>query len=361
MRLQWGMLRPLVAVRAAAVLALVGLALACSADPAPVRAGGAATSAAAGAANPARRGRLAEATFRSAALGVDKRYRIYLPAGYDDDPARRWPVLYYLHGLGGDEDDWVDGGHLDQVADQVGLAAIVVMPDGDDSFYADAVSPAADYAACRREGAGLLSRRGGRAHQCVRQRAYERYLVDDLLGHVDATYRTLAARTGRAIAGLSMGGLGAWMLALRHPDRFAGAASHSGLLALLYQGPHPYQPGAASLATDVSRWGVALGELGAWVRGIFGPDHARWLAHDPASLIAQVQPGQLALYLDCGTEDLFRFDAHAAYVHDLLTARGVAHTFFLGPGRHDFRFWHDRLDDSLRFLADAVGAPLAPR
>src|SRR5205814_1353815 len=75
--------------------------------------------------------------FHSGALGVDKAVVIYLPRGYDAQPARRWPVFYYLHGLGGNETNWTQKGELDAAADQLGLAAIVVMPDGDDGFYVD--------------------------------------------------------------------------------------------------------------------------------------------------------------------------------------------------------------------------------
>ncbi|HVK86324.1 MAG TPA: hypothetical protein VM513_19525 [Kofleriaceae bacterium] len=66
------------------------------------------------------KGRVETRRFASAALGVDKDVVVYLPAGYADAPGKRWPVLYYLHGLGGDERDWLDGGHLAEVADRAG-------------------------------------------------------------------------------------------------------------------------------------------------------------------------------------------------------------------------------------------------
>jgi len=72
--------------------------------------------------------------FHSDALGVDKDVVVYLPRGYDAQPARKWPVFYYLHGLGGNETSWVKQGKLDAAADGLALEAIVVMPDGDDGF-----------------------------------------------------------------------------------------------------------------------------------------------------------------------------------------------------------------------------------
>jgi putative tributyrin esterase len=290
-----------------------------------------------------------EADFHSAALGVDKHYLVWLPPGYDG--ARRYPVIYLLHGLSGTERDWIDLGHLDRAAQELDLHAIVVMPDGDASFYADSATPA-DYDACMRGPKVRFFRRDEtQATFCVRHADYERYLVEDLIAHVDATYATVAERRGRAIGGLSMGGFGALSIAMRHPELFASAASHSGVVALLYAGPHPYQPGQARLLEDVSRWGEQVGPIGVLVRRIFGADLANWRAHDPAALAARLTDGQLALYLDCGTEDDFALESPAAYLHDVLAARGIRHEFALVPGRHNFALWSERVKRSLAFHA----------
>lgn len=324
--------------------------------PAPAPATTAPAPASAPAAAAAAHGRVVTEHFHSAALGVDKAYRVYLPVGYDARPATRWPVFYYLNGLGGDETNWVDLGHLDRAADQLALGAIVVMPDGDDDFYIDSAMPI-DYDACMRDGTGLLApHREDHAATCVRHRAYETYIVHDLIAEVDAKFRTIASRDGRAIAGLSMGGYGALVLAMRHPDLFAAVASHSGVDSLLYVGPHPYVAGKAELVTDPKTVLRGAGELGAWIRGIFGPDLADWKAHDPSTLVANLSPGQLAIYLDCGTEDDFALNDAASYLHDLLTARHIDHAFFLGPGHHDFAFWTARLPESLKYLRAHVAA-----
>ncbi|HLL24000.1 MAG TPA: alpha/beta hydrolase family protein, partial [Kofleriaceae bacterium] len=186
-------------------------------------------------------GTVVEKTFASTALGVDKRVVVYLPGGYETS-GKRYPVFYYLHGLGGDESNWIDGGKLDQTADALGLEAIIVMPDGDDGFYADAAKQV-DYDACMKTGAGLFFPQRKKAETCVRASKYETYITKDLVGWVDTTYRTIATREGRAIAGLSMGGFGALQLAMRHPDLFVAAASHSGVDSLLYGGPIPYEKG----------------------------------------------------------------------------------------------------------------------
>jgi putative tributyrin esterase len=305
---------------------------------------------------PASASRVETASFASASLGVDKDYVIYYPAGYDSDPARRWPVLYYLHGLTGDETNWSVQGGMAAAADKVGLRALVVMPDGDDGFYTDA-STDYDYDKCIADGSGLFISDAPKHKTCVKHRRYQQYIVGDLIAHVDATYRTIATRDGRAIAGLSMGGFGALQLAMRHKDVFAAAASHSGVDALLYRGPHPYERGKADILTDASLWGRGIGPLGSWIRDIFGPDIANWRAHDPAFLVDTLKPGELALYIDCGTEDGFLLHDGAAYLHDLLDAKKIEHAFFLGPGGHDFEFWRARLPESLAFLSAHVTAP----
>jgi S-formylglutathione hydrolase FrmB len=295
--------------------------------------------------------------FKSAALGVDKDYVVYLPAGYDAQPTVRYPVFYYLHGLGGDETNWVEGGAIDAAANALGLQAIIVMPDGDDGFYVDGVAPV-DYDACMKDGTGLfMPGRQSKRTTCVRDRKYSTYITSDLIAHVDATYRTIATREGRAIAGLSMGGFGALQLAMRHRDLFAAAASHSGVDSLLYNGPHPYEKGKVELITDARQWGGPFVEIKRWMIGLFGEDLARWRAHDPTTLVRSLEPGQLALYLDCGTEDFFFLHNHAAYLHDLLLERKIDHAFYLGPGKHDFTFWKPRVSESLAFLAARTAKP----
>jgi S-formylglutathione hydrolase FrmB len=294
--------------------------------------------------------------FHSDALGVDKAVLVYLPRGYDAAATTRWPVLYYLHGLGGDETNWVKQGKLDAAADALGLAAIVVMPDGDDGFYIDSADPI-DYDQCMASGAGLFIPNAQRATTCVRARRYETYVTRDLVGWVDGHYRTLARRDGRAIAGLSMGGFGAMAVALRHPDEFAAAASHSGALALLYRGPRPFVAGKAELITDLARWGAGGGPIASWLARLFGTDLARWQAHDVVALAGQLGAGKLALYFDCGSEDDFNLHDNLQYVHEALSARHIEHEYFLGPGKHDFAFWAARVPTSLAFLRDRVAKP----
>ncbi|MDB4965769.1 MAG: hypothetical protein JWN44_1458 [Myxococcales bacterium] len=298
------------------------------------------------------KGVVKERLFHSDALGVDKRYQVYLPAGYDQSNTR-YPVIYLLHGLGGDETNWAKQGALAETADAMALAAVVVMPDGDDGWYANWASPKMDYETCLKGSRGFGFETDMHTY-CVKTANYEDYIVKDLVAHVDATYRTVPERRARAIGGLSMGGYGALALGLRHGDLFAAVFSHSGVDSLFYKGPHPYDATKVEIVDNASvpaHWGENTGAIGALVRTVFGADLANWEAHDPATLAAKLHDGDVALYLDVGTEDDFGLDAQAHHLDSVLTKAGVTHTFFAGPGRHSFSFWRDRLDDSLGFCA----------
>jgi S-formylglutathione hydrolase FrmB len=298
------------------------------------------------------RSRVEYAHHHSEALGVDKTFLVYVPAGYDDTDMR-WPVFYYLHGLTSPETEWVQLGKLDAAADKLGLQALVVMPDGDDGFYIDSTTPI-DYDACMREGTGLFDPNADHDATCVKHRAYETYIAKELVAHIDATYRTIATRDGRAIAGVSMGGYGALSLGLRHPDEYAAIASHSAVATLLYDGPHPFQAGAAKVAEDLEH-SSSIPRLRPWMETLFGSDLATWRAHDPAVLIPTLPANHPALYLDSGTED--PLVATTRFVDELLTQHHVEHTMFYGPGIHNYEFWTARLPSSLTFLRDHTAKP----
>jgi len=297
-------------------------------------------------------GRVVIEKFHSDALGVDKDVRVYLPAGYEAG-GKHYPVLYYLHGLTGDESNWIEHGHLDKVADSLGLQAIVVMPDGDNNFYVDS-KMTVDYDACMRDGTGLMLPQQPKAKTCTRTWKYETYITHDLIGWVDKTYRTIPSREGRGVAGLSMGGYGSLMLSMRHPDLFAAAASHSGVDSLLYGGPFPYEHGKGARVDDIKPLIANLGDFGKWMILLYGDDIETWRAYDPSVLVEKLAPGQLKLYLDCGTEDDFALHNGMQYLHDLLLDHHIDHAYYIGPGKHDFVFWSQRLPKSLAFMQQSV-------
>jgi putative tributyrin esterase len=246
--------------------------------------------------------RVEERRFHSAALGEDRAYTVLLPAGYAAGGPRRYPVLYLLHGKSGDHTDWAKRTPLREAVGATPL--IVVMPDGDDGWYLDWAD----------------GRHG-----------YEGQIVRDLIPHVDSTYRTLAAREGRAVAGLSMGGYGALKLALRHPDLFVSAASHSGAVRFTREdwGREDVQMFGTGPEANRRRVENDLMELALALRRA-GPE---W-------------PGP-ALYLDCGVDD-FLYDANAR-LRAFFREMNVPYEYHEGPGGHTWQYWTAHLPDQLRF------------
>ncbi|HYL20320.1 MAG TPA: alpha/beta hydrolase family protein [Gemmatimonadales bacterium] len=299
------------------------------------------------------RGTVCVERFFAPSLGVTKHYLVYLPPSYAIESSRRYPVAYYLHGLSGSESDWVSFAGIDVVADSLvarGMPEmILVMPDGDDGWYTNWATPRS-YEECAN---GTASDRAAPTY-CVRTPRYEDYIALDLVRHVDSTYRTLADRRHRGIAGLSMGGYGALMLALDHPDLFAAAASHSGVLSPLYGGPHPFAPPARYL-TSIDSLRAAWGGVWPSVAPAFGGTIEGWEARDPARrarLLKTTGGGIPALFLDAGSQDGVADQSRA--LHAELTSMGVPHTYAEWPGKHDWKYWHAHVGESLRWLAERI-------
>jgi S-formylglutathione hydrolase FrmB len=306
----------------------------------------------------AARERVQADTIWSAALRTRKQFLVYLPASYAREPARRYPVAYYLHGLWGDETNWVRSGRLDAAMDSLvaagGPEMIVVMPDGDDSWYTT-WNTLGTTDACMRD----TVRKEPAASYCVPWTHYDDYVARDLVAKVDSTYRTRADRRHRGIAGLSMGGYGALSLALRYPDVYSAAASHSGVVAPLLVNASPFTAAsppqwAANVDTLAKRW------RNYWttIPFAFGKDTAGWWARDPGRLAARLQRRDAALlpalFLDVGVDDLTRDQNRA--LHATLDGLRIAHTYAEWPGAHDWRYWRAHVPESLAWLGARIAA-----
>ena len=260
-------------------------------------------------------------------LGRPVAYCVLLPASFDVDNTRRYPVLYFLHGLGENEQTLVNFGGMNLVEDlweQKELGEfLIVTPDGDSSFYVN-------------------SRDG-------RQR-YEDFVLQELMPFIERRYRVREGRENRGIGGVSMGGYGALRLAFRYPALFGSVSAHSA--ALLEKLP------AATIGDP--RASARLRILG----GVFGlpPDPAFWERNSPLTLArAGTRLGRLKIYFDCGKEDDFGFNAGAEKLHDLLQSRKIPHEFHLYPGGHDWRYVAEHLAASLEFHSRAFGLTTAAK
>jgi S-formylglutathione hydrolase FrmB len=273
----------------------------------------------------------------SSALGVPKRFNIYLPDGYTESDLR-YPVIYLVHGWGVTEDVWPSPDlKVQDVANRMNLQAIIVMPDGDRGVYVNAVTPA-DYDACLNEAAPVRNAREPRQEFCVRTSNYESYMLEDIIPYIDRTYRTIPTREARSLIGESAGGLAAMHLALRHKNLFSSSASHSGGLSMLY------------LPDGVVRTSIEhLPGFEEW-EAMFGLDINNWKAYDPYSLLDSLRPDELAIYFDSGTDDEFGFYQMALRFEQRLKELGLDGTFVSVPGgKHNDAFFGSRIPYSLEF------------
>lgn len=304
------------------------------------------------------RGTVHTDTVWSQSLGIHKALTVYLPPSYAASPTRRYPVLMYLHGLTGNERNWVDQGKLDRTLDSLFAAgqpeAVVVMPDGDDSWYTT-WNQLPDAAGCRND----TTRREPAATYCVPWPHYDDYIARDLVAYVDNRYRTIANRNSRGIAGLSMGGYGAVSLALLYPNVFAAAASHSGVVSPRYLGPRPYAT-PSQYARNEAELQTAAGGLWRSQWPAFGRDTIGWVSRDPVRLLARTmgrqQPGDLPkVRLDCGIDD--RYIDQNRDLHQTLLRLGVSHEYAEYPGAHTWSYWSAHAASSAVFLLSVVGKP----
>jgi S-formylglutathione hydrolase FrmB len=297
------------------------------------------------------RGALRVDTLWSQSLGTTKRLFVYLPPSYARDTAARYPVLVYLHGVGGNEENWVRLARLDRVMDSLIARgqpeAIVVMPDGDDSWYTT-WHTLPDAASCQAD----TTREEAAATYCVPWPHYDDYIARDLVQHVDASYRTRAEARSRGIAGLSMGGYGAMSLALRYPDVFAAAASHSGVLAPAWLGPRPFaEPAVWARTPDELREAAGTTRYERWFAPRFGRDTVGWYAREPARLAERlVRAGTPvpALFFDCGVGDVY-LDQNRAFAATLREL-GLSYRYAELPGAHTWDYWRAQLPQSLTWL-----------
>ncbi len=225
-----------------------------------------------------------------------------------DDKPGPFPVLYLLHGLSDDHTAWTRRSNVERYVD--GLPLIVVMPNGERSFYTDS--------------------------QSNPKAAFETFLTRDLLGFVDRTFRTIPTREGRVLAGLSMGGYGAVKLALKHPDLFCAAVSHSGAVGF---GRRTFEAG--------TEWAAIMGP-----NALGGPN-------DIFALAETLPPADLpALRIDCGVDDFLIEENRALDAH--LTTLGIPHEYEEHAGGHDWVYWNFHILDTLKFFGSVLGYEFRP-
>lgn len=247
--------------------------------------------------------------------------RVLLPEGYDPHGNRRYPVLYLFHGGGGNQSEWTTPagkGNAEELTR--GLPLIVVMPEG---------GMAGGYSDWYNAGAFGPPR-------------WKTYHLDELIPWVDAHFHTIADRSGRATAGLSMGGGGLRYAALR-PDLIGATAAFSGDIDIL-------QPASDwnGMGAPISKliWGDRRSEEIRW-RGANGPDLAGNLGNTDVAIFSGDTGRPEGVYILQGS----------TAVHDRLNKLGIAHRFTIYSGMtHSWPTWNRALADWLPQLMDRFHA-----
>ena len=259
--------------------------------------------------------------FPSDLLAKQVDFSLYLPPDYEQS-SRRYPVVYLLHGFTDDESAWIQFGEINRAVDEAIYNGdvppmIIVMPDGGFTWYIN------DF----------------------RSRVpYERMFVEELIPLIDSTYRTRPGREFRAVSGLSMGGYGSLMLAMRHPDLFAACAAFSSGL---------HTDDEIIQMTD-ERYDRIFSDL--FGHRLRGPERLteHFKAYNPLDLARTLPVEQLTKvrwYVDCGDDD-FLFRGNAA-LHVLFREREVPHEYRVRDGAHEWVYWRTWVVEGLRFIGES--------
>jgi S-formylglutathione hydrolase FrmB len=266
-------------------------------------------------------GRIDCNALESHVLGQTVHYCVMLPADYDTATTglapRRYPVLYFLHGLGNNEQTLFKSGGWNVIEDlrQQGkiTAFLVVAPEGKSSFYINSAD--------------------GRVR-------YSDFFIREFIPYIEAHYSIRRERSARAISGVSMGGYGALRFAFAHPELFSSVSAQSA--AIITASPRE--------TTAAMHSGTPLGEM---LGAVFGNpiDTSHW---DENSLFVLAKQNRLRLkglsiYFNCGREDDLGFEKGAAELDRQLQAENIKHEFHLYPGNHGAAYFLAHLGETLTF------------
>jgi S-formylglutathione hydrolase FrmB len=273
-------------------------------------------------------GRIDCSSFPSKILSRAVRYCVMLPTSYESEPNRKLPILFFLHGLGQNEQALMLSGGWGLVQDlrqrhTIGDFLIVAV-EGRGTFFINSAD--------------------GRER-------YSDFFLTEFIPHIESHFRVIRNRRSRGITGLSMGGYGALRFAFSHPELFGSVSAQSP--ALITESPQ-------QVNADLRK----AGPLGHLLGEVFGNpiNVAHWNRNNPF-ILARENRAELktqAIYINCGQQDEYGFAEGAAKMHKELVAEGVRHEFHLYPGGHSADYFLSHLGETLQFhwhvFASAVPA-----
>jgi enterochelin esterase-like enzyme len=255
-------------------------------------------------------------TLKSNILGMDRKFAVYLPPDYNTSE-RMYPVLYLLHGMGEDHNEWIQCGEIQNTLDRFINSGkvtpmIVIMPDAN---------------------TGKM----GYTNDAAGNWRYEDFFFEELMPFVEKKYRIRREKRFRAISGLSMGGGGTFIYALHRPDLFIAACPLS----------------AAARPAENTDWKK-------YVDKNIKPDadesqilewEKKYNIHNLINAIKDEEISSVKWFIDCGDDD-FLYEGNSL-IHIQLRKRNIPHEFRVRNGSHDWTYWRESLPEVLHFISIA--------
>jgi S-formylglutathione hydrolase FrmB len=268
-------------------------------------------------------------SFNSQSIGMEERYSIFLPPSFSTKRTRKYPVIYFLHGLNNDETSWTVEryGSMQNDIEKMMLDGkipefIMVHPRGDSSFYCNYIDGS---------------------------RRYEDLVTKELIAYMETSYRARKGRENRAIAGTSMGGYGALKIAMKYPDLYAAAAGQS---PIVFPGAKSFEMPETMKSSRFYKFFIDM------ITPIYGNpiQQELWDANNPLVLAKTRKLNKLNIYFDYGTDDRYipmvHLDEGCKSLDQILTGAQVPHTFEIRAGEsHGWALVAKHLDTTLPFLS----------
>lgn len=257
---------------------------------------------------------------KSEILGKEVAYTIYLPYNYST--TRTYPVVYLLHGYTDDNTGWLQFGEVNRYADKAIADGtippmIIAMPDGGTSWYVNSYDG---------------------------KEKYEDFFVKEFIPHIESKFNVKKEKRYRGIAGLSMGGYGTMIYAVKHPELFAAAAPLSAAII----------DDDALVTTADQRYESVFGQL--YGRGLKGKDRLNksWYDNSILKLVETKSADDLKkvrYWIDCGDDDFLT--KGNSLLHILLTDKKVPHEYRVRDGAHTWSYWRTGITDALKFIGES--------
>ncbi len=264
---------------------------------------------------------LEQEIIKSNILNRDVNYTVYLPADYDISQ-RSYPVVYLLHGFTDDNTGWLQFGEINRYADKAIADGtippmIIIMPNADSSWYINSYN--------------------GKEN-------YEDFFIKEFMPFIEKKFRIKAEKRYRGIAGLSMGGYGTLIYALKYPGLFAAAAPLSAGVFASDELVNMPEDNYANVLAKV--FGSGLKDKSRLTNQWYKNSVLDIVAKETADSLKKVR-----YWIDCGDDDFLT--KGNCLLHIELTEKHVPHEFRVRDGAHNWTYWRTGITDALHFIGDS--------